>query len=1330
MTVHSFLPRILRYHLNEEEREAPHSFVNEVDDNVVVLAEAGMGKSRLLEQFQSGDAALVSARKLVNAADPKKLLGSNTLLLIDALDEAPSVKAGDAVDGVIGALERCGYPRFILACRVDDWREATAKASIREHYGEEPLQMHIKPFDQDQIERFLTDGLGAEKAQATYKHYADRGLQDWLGNPQTLIMIERVARDLPLPDATRSLFENYVDLCWPEHNNKKAEMEVELPNKETVLDALGAIFATLILSGNRAFTTRQTANPDDAEISLPDIRNLPGGSDWQHAIRCRLVVNIAGDTKRFTYIHRRIGEYLGARWIAKYADTQDKRERLLTRLNLNNVVPANMRGIFGWLSIDPYMAEKVILADPMAVIEYADADSFDTPHAAILLNSLRQLSERHPWFRGWNEYRARSLVQGDMLNQTMPVILDNSKGFRLRLTLMEQLTGEQLPAGIILQLRDFLLEQAYDFALRRAAGDALIGNIADQDWVDLVEKLRLHALEDSMRLASEFVVEAGLEKFSDDQIVDVIFAYGSFSLCAVPAEGENNHMLRFYRFRSEIKDERIDGFLDLLTDYCRALFPEYRDLECGDIISLGKSLIARRLNLGSVDPIRLWRWISGLGDRHSFTDSDNKMLTNWFSSNDEDRRAIQRHVLLQEKDPTELRMKAYRMAEMESALFLSEDDVIDLLKHISPPDQRWRDIVCLVGHREQEGSKLREAAKTFAAHEGDGVDWLSKLANRPKHDWEIENEERASKRKTEREARWAELRADYLENRHSILFGRYRGLIGPARAYMGRYSDVGRDLPPHQRIAKWLGDDLQQDAFDGFEAYLNILPAFPQAYHFAQSHSKSKQWPAGYILLAALAERVRTGRGVDSVDAERLIAAQLEIANHMASGDEFESLRDAIWTELLKRGTALETYARYLVEPNLRKRREHVSGLYQLMRDPPNRSLSIRLALDWLYRFPRMSGQSEEEIIDLLLRSDQAAALIPISKRRLRSTALDGRRRRNWNAVQLIVDFPGSVNRFPNLGVDKPEMLWVIRSRLGSTLLDGTPLPIFPQLAAWMILQFRSCFPVEERPGGSTMGDTNPWDATDYISNIINRLGDDISDRSIELLARLVTIEDGYQDRIMSAHAEQQRKRAEQDYAPISAPEIQTILQDGLPHSLSDLQHHVLKLLKKVEDQVGSNDTDSWRGLFDHNGVPHEEERCRDHLVDLLRQHDQRIDFAPEGHVGEDREIDIDCKLPGMRLPVEIKGQWHPKLWTEADCQLGDQQAVDHLAQGYGIYLVLWFGNKKLPKNKTLQNPPVGLRVETPKTPEQLQAELSKNLSDARRGRIQIKVLDLTHEFK
>jgi len=61
---------------------------------------------------------------------------------------------------------------------------------------------------------------------------------------------------------------------------------------------------------------------------------------------------------------------------------------------------------------------------------------------------------------------------------------------------------------------------------------------------------------------------------------------------------------------------------------------------------------------------------------------------------------------------------------------------------------------------------------------------------------------------------------------------------------------------------------------------------------------------------------------------------------------------------------------------------------------------------------------------------------------------------------------------------------------------------------------------------------------------------------------------------------------------------------------------------------------------------------------------------------------------------------------------------------------VLWFGNKKLPKNKTLQNPPVGLRVETPKTPEQLQAELSKNLSDARRGRIQIKVLDLTHEFK
>lgn len=94
---------------------------------VVVLGEPGMGKTKLLEELSEKDGnVFCRAQQLINRTRPKKLVGSNERLIIDALDEVSAQSDGDAVDLVLQKLGELDYPPFILSCRVGEWRAAIA----------------------------------------------------------------------------------------------------------------------------------------------------------------------------------------------------------------------------------------------------------------------------------------------------------------------------------------------------------------------------------------------------------------------------------------------------------------------------------------------------------------------------------------------------------------------------------------------------------------------------------------------------------------------------------------------------------------------------------------------------------------------------------------------------------------------------------------------------------------------------------------------------------------------------------------------------------------------------------------------------------------------------------------------------------------------------------------------------------------------------------------------------------------------------------------------------------------------------------------------------
>ena len=103
------------------------------------------------------------------------------------------------------------------------------------------------------------------------------------------------------------------------------------------------------------------------------------------------------------------------------------------------------------------------------------------------------------------------------------------------------------------------------------------------------------------------------------------------------------------------------------------------------------------------------------------------------------------------------------------------------------------------------------------------------------------------------------------------------------------------------------------------------------------------------------------------------------------------------------------------------------------------------------------------------------------------------------------------------------------------------------------------------------------------------------------------------------------------------------------------------------------------------------------------------------------KRADIVLTRNAIKLPVEIKGQWHWDVWDAAMNQLDAKYAVDWQAEGRGVYIVLWFGDVR---EKRLRAHPDGL--EQPQTAEELRRMLADRLPEARRSLIDIFVIDVS----
>lgn len=401
---------------------------------------------------------------------------------------------------------------------------------------------------------------------------------------------------------------------------------------------------------------------------------------------------------------------------------------------------------------------------------------------------------------------------------------------------------------------------------------------------------------------------------------------------------------------------------------------------------------------------------------------------------------------------------------------------------------------------------------------------------------------------------------------------------------------------------------------------------------------------------------------------------------------------------------------------------EHVPGLYRIRGENRFEQAAGKLALSWLEAYPNAHASVQQELLTIAHDlSDRNQFRILIRDRLATPDILSDEVQKAWLSAAFFSDFAHAERALSEYLRSDPSKIWSVR-RMTRSDRPNTRASMSVSQLELIIGVFAEAWPPVPRPS-SGWGDTNPWNAVDFIRSRIEALGSIASSEASESLRRLTENPrtKPYHDQLKHVRSQQLRLRRDTEYRVPSFSEVRATLSNFIPSSIDDLKAMTLDKLELIQDYVRNGDTDAWDAFW-NDKTPKDENTCRHRLLDYLRARmPAEIAYLPETLMPEAKRADIVAIYQTIGLPIEIKGQWHPDVWDAAVVQLIEKYAKDWRASDRGIYLVLWFGD--LP-GKNLSRHPRGLP--RPTTPTELKEILVNDLPDGERENIDVFVFDVS----
>ena len=604
--------------------------------------------------------------------------------------------------------------------------------------------------------------------------------------------------------------------------------------------------------------------------------------------------------------------------------------------------------------------------------------------------------------------------------------------------------------------------------------------------------------------------------------------------------------------------------------------------------------------------------------------------------------------------------------------------------------------------------------------EPDLIETLNELSDSSIPDWMLERERQEAEAEAERQAIFQSHRDALNEGLDQIAAGDSYVLQECAEAYVGRWTySLDPASPPEVRLHDFLGAALATRVLDGFLAVLRRSD-LPSASDIAEIRLQDQFYLAELPMICGVAEMIRQDRPLHAVDRTTLAAVYMAWWRLPESGNEgLTHIAAAIETILFADDRAAEEHYRTSIEPQLEARLDHIDELYRLLHQE-RRPIAGHLSVDWLQRFRDLPLSLETMLLSCAVDKAPDELRRHVDIRERIAGAADTEQRLLWLSAAFVLEFDSHRDALLSAGAGKPGFIWRIRERLGEDGAGFSALSV-DQLR-FVVEVFARHWTNVATPTGIIRGAQNPWQASRFIGHAIFAIASRPTPEATEALQCLV---DGpaqsYADAARHALAEQRKARRDFEYVAPTLGELQSVMTGGVPESVDGMRAYLLDGLHSLQERMQASPTNTWQAYWDGD-APRGENFCRDRLVEHVSgPMSPAIQIEPEALMPDGRRTDFVLSHDAVRLPIEIKGQWHRAVWNAATEQLIAYYAREVRAQDRGVYIVLWCGDVA---GKRLPHHPEGLP--TPDTPEDLRQLLIDRLPESRRTQIDVFVMDVS----
>lgn len=1312
----------------------------------VLLGDPGAGKTEAFKRE-----AVESSGEYIKARDfatfePEAEYQSKTLF-IDALDETRA-DGGDGrtpLDHIRKHLERIGCPRFRLSCREADWLgESDSVALKRVSPNGEVVALHLDPLTDNDVVAILRHKTGVPDPDEFVRKAGEHRLSELLRNPQTLNLLVEAVGGNEWPQSRMEIYEMACRQLVGEKNPEHRQARRDKPlSADTLLDAAGYLCAIHLLSGIAGFALDEDATDNQhfnwKELTAHDLLLLP-------ALKTNLFQS-DGEEKRIP-VHRSVAEYLGARYLAELVENRGLpfgRVLALMTGEDGGMVP-DLRGLAAWLSVHchtdtgrPILIER----DPLGVVLYGDVRNFPVADKQLVLAALKNAAQHYPWFRSedWSSPPFGALGTVDMVPTFREIFASPSREEADQVLLDCVLDairyGESTPT-LADPLETIARDVSYWPVIRKNAVQAL-----------------MHVMPDNssgvLKLAED--IRAGTVEDRDDEILGVLLSklYPRFISSAQildylhPPKDRNLIGSYFMFWVHELPEVTANGDLPLLLDQlAQRQIDLRRILDEHQLNRMAGKLLIRGLEAqgDTITVERLYDWL-GVGlDKYEHARLEREhaeRIARWFAERPHRYRAVIEHG-------------ASLCAGQENAWYCMNRCAMRLHGSTPPTDiVNWYLEKATTGQqselaeyyfsqavlllKRQDGQQeltfpALEFLESWTSVHPFFQQWLEPFITCPIGDWQQEHAIKDREREVEQQKRKSEWVRYFRQHLAAIRDGSAHPKIlhDLAQAYNGLIYEVSGETP-RERLEDFLDGDreLVEAAYAGFRHALdrNDLPTVRE---IVDLEAKGRMHFIRPACLVGIDELYQTDPSaalrLDDAVLSRLLAFRLSYS----IGDD-----PAWFSALVQERPALvaEVLVAYAL-PMLRTTKDHVSGLYPLAYNDAYSKVARIVVPQLLEGFPlRARKRQLANVLDPLLKGAlrylDKKDLIPIIARKLELRSMDAAQRVYWLACGLMIApaayETGLIRYIGKSKVRRGYLAGFLHDRWERRILD-TSLPE-TTLALLIEILAPDCSP--ERPQGAHRVSPD-METAGLMRLFVSSLGGNPSEASSRELERLLALPNlaHWHNSLRGALHTQRIARRKASFRRLGVEEVSHTLANLQPASAADLAALALDHLRDIARKIRDGSTNDYRQYWSYDesnkklDKPKPENDCRDALLSDLNERLGRlgIDAQREGNYADDKRADIRVSFGGsngFNVPIEIKKDSHADLWRAIHEQLIPKYVRDPGAEGHGIYLVFWFGEKGMPL------PSDGKKL---RSADELENRLRQTLTPEESHRIQVCVID------